>query len=210
MCLYFNTKCLELLPKTTYNRASMKQLVGSLEVIAGPMFCGKTEELIRRVRRAKIAHIHVLVFKHYLDTRYQKRNVYSHSKQSLHSQVVTQAKEILHKVSPATQIVAIDEAMWFGKELVPVVNELVGLGKRVIVSGLSTTFDAKPFEPIPSLMAIADRVDKLTAICNRCGKEAIFHKKIGATAENPFEISAKHLGTTDRYEARCRSCFPKL
>lgn len=185
-----------------------KMKVGSLEVIAGPMFCGKTEELIRRVRRAVIAKKKVAVFKHTLDIRYRKRNVVSHSKISLRSTVVTHAKEILKKAKNA-DIVAVDEAMWFGRDLIPIVNQLIDQGKRVIVSGLSTTFDAQPFEPIPSLMAVADKVDKLTSVCNMCGKEAIFHKKIGAKKENPFEISAKHVGEKDTYEARCRTCFNK-
>lgn len=187
----------------------MRHAVGSLEVIAGPMFCGKTEELIRRVRRALISKRRVLVFKHKLDIRYMKRNVVSHNRISIHSMSVKNAREILRKTTPQTDIVAIDEAMWFGKELIPVVNHLVNEGKRVIVSGLSSTFNAEPFEPIPSLMAVADRVDKLTAICNLCGKEAIFHKKLGTEKENAFLILAKHVGEKDRYEARCRRCFPK-
>lgn len=187
----------------------MKQSVGSLEVIAGPMFCGKTEELIRRVRRAVIAKKKVVVFKHHLDIRYKKRNVYSHSKQSLRSKVVKNAKEILKKVPAVTQIVAIDEAMWFGNDLIPVVNKLIGEGKRVIVTGLSTTFTAEPFEPIPSLMAIADRVDKLSAVCSVCGREAIFHKKITVSKEDPYKIVAENVGETDKYEARCRNCFSK-
>lgn len=182
-------------------------MVGSLEVIAGPMFCGKTEELIRRVRRAIIGKKKVLVFKHKLDTRYMKRNVVSHNKISIHSLVVANAKEILKKTTKNTDVVAIDEAMWFGKALFPVVNKLIEEGKRVIVSGLSSTFNAEPFEPIPSLMAVADRVDKLTSICTVCGKDAIFHKKLDAKNVNAFEISAHHVGEKDKYEARCRNCF---
>lgn len=187
----------------------MRLIVGSLEVIAGPMFCGKTEELIRRVRRAVISKKKVVVVKHFLDTRYKKRNIYSHSKQSLRSKVVKNAKEILKKVPAITQIVAIDEAMWFGVDLIPVVNKLINDGKRVIVTGLSTTFTAEPFEPIPSLMAVADKVDKLTAICSTCGREAIFHKKITVSKEDPYQIVAENVGETDKYEARCRICFTK-
>ena len=181
--------------------------MGTLEVIAGPMFCGKTEELIRRVRRAQIARKRVQVFKHFLDTRYKKRNLFSHSKQSLHAQVVKNAPEIIKKVNPNAEVVAIDESMWFGKNLIPVVNKLVSDGKRVIVTGLSTTFTAEPFEPIPSLMAVADRVDKLTSVCSRCGREAIFHKKIAAVKADPYKITAENVGEKDKYEARCRTCF---
>lgn len=187
----------------------MRQIVGSLEVIAGPMFCGKTEELIRRVRRAVIAKKKVVVIKHHLDIRYKKRNIYSHSKQSLRSKVVKNAKDILKKVPTITQIVAIDEAMWFGKDIIPIVNKFINEGKRVIVTGLSTTFTAEPFEPIPSLMAIADKVDKLTAICMICGRDAIFHKKITISKEDPYKIVAENVGETDKYEARCRVCFTK-
>ncbi len=183
--------------------------VGNLEVISGPMFCGKTEELIRRVRRAQIANLRVVVIKHALDIRYKKRNVYSHSKQTLRSKVVKNAKDILNKVDRTTQVVAIDEAMWFGKELIPIVNRLVYSGKRVIVTGLSTTFTAEPFEPIPSLMAVAERVDKLTSICTLCGNDAIFHKKITSEKVDPYQISSINVGKVDKYEARCRACFPK-
>src|SRR3989344_220039 len=180
---------------------------GFLEVICGPMFCGKTEELIRRVRRAIIAKKQVLVFKHQLDTRYVKRNLMSHSKISHRSKVVKSAKDILKKITPRTQVVAIDEAMLFGTELITVVEKLVNQGKRVIVSGLSSTFDAQPFEPIPSLLAVADRVDKLSAVCNNCGKEAIFHKKLTNNHIDALAITAKHVGEKDIYEARCRQCF---
>lgn len=151
----------------------------------------------------------MVVVKHILDARYKKRNVYSHSKQSLRSKVVRNSGEVLQKIHPTTEIVAIDEAMWFGKDLIPVVNKLINLGKRVIVTGLSTTFTAEPFEPIPSLMAIADRVDKLTSICAKCGSEAIFHKKIIKGSKNPYEITSENVGEINKYEARCRNCFPK-
>lgn len=192
----------------TYND-DMKNSMGSLEVIAGPMFCGKTEELIRRVKRAMIAKKNVVVVKHVLDIRYKKRNVTSHSGHTLRSKVVKSARGIHKKVNSTTDVVAIDEAMWFGKALIPVVNDLLKQGKRVIVSGLAATFTAEPFEPIPSLMAIADRVDKLTAVCTVCGKEAIFHKKITTSKESPYKIVAANVGEKDKYEARCRTCFYK-
>lgn len=185
----------------------MSNKTGTLEIIAGPMFSGKTEELIKRVKRAEIARKRIIVIKHILDDRYRKHLIYSHSKQSFRSKIVKNAQEILKIIPRNTDVVAIDEAMWFGRKLIPVINRLVKNGKRVIVSGLSVTFDRKPFEPTPSLMAIADRVDKLNSVCTRCGKEAVFHKKIGENKINSLTITDKHVGKNDIYVACCRSCF---
>jgi len=184
---------------------------GYLEVIAGPMYCGKTEELIRQVKRATIAKKRVQVFKHAIDTRYgNDRKVFSHAGLSFQSELVTSANEILKNVHPKTEFVAIDEAQWFGKELVPVVMKLVGQGKHVIVSGLAMTFDRQPFEPIPTLMAMADQVTKLSAICTICGAEAVFHKRITDGKKiNPLKADPSLVGRTDAYEARCRNCFTK-
>lgn len=178
-----------------------------LEVICGPMFCGKTEELIRRVRRATIAGKKVAVFKHKLDTRYAAKNVISHDGGSFKAISVSSASQILKRVGKDTEIVAIDEAQWLGKNLIPVCQKLLDKGKRVIVAGLATTYEGKPFPPIPHLMAIADEVLKLSAICNVCGKEAVFHIKKKKTKINPAKISAALVGGTTDYEARCRSCF---
>ncbi|MBI2112105.1 thymidine kinase [Candidatus Woesearchaeota archaeon] len=145
------------------------------------MFSGKTEELIRRVRRAYYSKKSVIVFKHALDIRYKKSRVTSHNGISIRSKIVHGARDILKKVNARTQIVAIDEAMWFGTDLIEVVSKLVSDGKRVIVSGLSVTFTKEPFEPIPTLMALADKVDKFSALCTRCGNEAVFHKKYSPT-----------------------------
>jgi thymidine kinase len=190
----------------------MKKQTGYLQVIAGPMYCGKTEELIRQVKRATIAKLRVQVFKHSIDTRYGKdRKVFSHAGLSFQSELVTSAKEILKLVHPKTEFVAIDEAQWFGPALVPVVSRLVTEGKHVIVSGLAMTYDRQPFEPIPTLMAIADTVTKLSAICTVCGAEAVFHKRIMKNGKNinPLNADPKLVGRTDAYEARCRMCFEK-
>lgn len=184
----------------------MKTRVGSLEVIAGPMFSGKTEELIRRIRRAIIAKKKTVLFKHHLDVRYVKRNVYSHSKISQKSKAVKTAGELLKKAINF-EVVGIDETMWFDKNLISVVSKLVDQGKRVIVTGLALTYTREPFSPMPELMALADKVDKLTSVCNICGREAIFHKKIAGPEKNPFQIVAGNVGKTDVYEARCRRCF---
>jgi len=184
----------------------MKRKVGSLEVIAGPMFSGKTEELIKRIRRAIIGKQKTIVFKHKLDVRYLKRNVISHSKISHKSKAVTSVKDIL-KQAQNFEVVGIDETMWFGKDLIEVVDKLVNQGKRLIVTGLALTFNREPFTPMPELMALADKVDKLTSVCVICGKEAIYHKKISGDTKNPFSITKKHVGEKDVYEARCRNCF---
>ncbi len=184
----------------------MKNKVGFLEVITGPMFSGKTEELIKRIRRHIIAQRKTILFKHHLDVRYVKRNVYSHSKISQKSKVVKTAREILKKAQDY-EVVGIDETMWFGKTLIPVISKLVDQGKHVIVTGLALTYTREPFSPMPELMAMADKVDKLTAICNICGREAIYHKKIIGAEKNPFSIVEANVGKTDIYQARCRACF---
>lgn len=180
-----------------------------LEVICGPMFCGKTEELIRRVRRATIAGKKVMVFKHKLDTRYATKNVISHDGGSFKAIPVSSASQILNRVSKDTEIVAIDETQWFGKSLIPVCQRLLDKGKRVIVAGLATTYEGKPFPPMPHLMAIADEVVKLSAICNVCGQEATFHIKKQKSKIDPAKITSTLVGGTKEYEARCRNCFKK-
>jgi thymidine kinase len=190
----------------------MKNALGFLEVIAGPMYCGKTEELIRQVKRATIAQKKVQVFKHAIDTRYgNDRKVFSHAGLSFQSELVTSAREILKKVHPKTEFVAIDEAQWFGESLMPVIMKLVSEGKHVIVSGLAMTYDRQPFAPIPTLMAMADKTTKLSAICVICGSEAVFHKRIMKNGKkiNPLDADPKLVGRTDAYEARCRKCFDK-
>jgi thymidine kinase len=189
----------------------MIKKLGYLEVIAGPMYCGKTEELIRQVKRATIAKKRVQVFKHAIDTRYgNDRKVFSHAGLSFQSELVKSANEIIKNVRPDTEFVAIDEAQWFGKSLIPVVMKLVSEGIHVIVSGLAMTYDRRPFIPIPTLMALADKVTKLSAICVLCGAEAVFHKRITDGKKiDPMTADPKLVGRTDAYEARCRNCFDK-
>src|SRR3990167_8931933 len=189
----------------------MTRKLGYLEVIAGPMYCGKTEELIRQVKRASIGKKKVQVYKHAIDTRYGKgKNVYSHAGLSFKSHVITEASEILKKLHKNTEIVAIDEAQWFGQDLIPVVNELLDKKIRVMVAGLAMTYERQPFAPMPTLMAMADKTTKLSAICSVCGEEAVFHKRIvKTTIHNPLEADPALVGRTDAYEARCRHCFDK-
>lgn len=189
----------------------MKKNAGTLEVICGPMFSGKTEELIRRVKRALIAKQKVQVFKHEIDKRYGLENkIYSHGGQTFKTVVISNSKEILTRLKKSTDIVAIDEAQWFGKELIDVIIKLLRLRKTVIISGLALTFDRQPFEPIPTLMAMAEKVIKLSAVCVICGDNAIYHKRmLKKTNIDPLTITPLFLGKTDTFQARCRNCFEK-
>ena len=181
--------------------------IGRVEVVCGPMFAGKTEELLRRVRRAVIAGRRVVVFTHALDTRHGADRVASHIGRDFPSAAASSAEEIEAAVPDAVDVVAIDEAQFFGPGLVPVVGRLADRGLVVIVAGLDVTFDGRPFEPLPSLMALAEEVDKLTAICTVCGEEAVFHVKVVATPAGADDLVAANVGGTETYQARCRRHF---
>ena len=188
--------------------------VGRIEVVCGPMFAGKTEELLRRVRRAVIAGRRVVVIGHALDTRFARDRLASHAGLDYPSTAVADAAGIEALVPDGTDVVAIDEAQFFGSGLLPVVERLAGRGLLVIVAGLAVTFDGRPFEPLPSLMALAERVDKLTAICSVCGEEAVFHVKVAAAAsgERPAIADAlvsANVGGAEAYQARCRRHGPR-
>src|SRR4030065_1964488 len=178
---------------------SMPKETGWIEVIAGCMFSGKTEELIRRLRRAQIAKQNVKIFKPKIDLRYSNTSIVSHSEQSLPSLLVTDAKEILSLSSDA-KVVGIDEAQFFTQELVAICNQLANEGKRVIVAGLDQDYQGIPFEPMPQLLAIAEYITKTLAICVVCGNPA--DKKQRKTASGERVV----VGTSDIYEARCRKC----
>jgi thymidine kinase len=188
----------------------MKRKIGYLEVIAGPMYCGKTEELIRQVKRASIGKKKVQVFKHIIDTRYGKdKKVFSHAGLSFKSYVISEAVQILSKLHKNTEIIAIDEAQWFGNDLIPVISELIEKGLHVMVAGLAMTYERQPFAPMPTLMVMADKVTKLS-VCTICGNDAVFHKRITkSNVENPLEADPSLVGRTDSYEARCRKCWSK-
>jgi thymidine kinase len=180
----------------------MESRGGRVEVIAGPMFAGKTEELLRRVRRAVIAGLHVRVVTHALDTRGGADRVASHAGLDYPSSAVPSAAHIPDVVSEDADVVAIDEAHFFGSELVPVVIDLAAAGAVVVVAGLDVTFGGEPFEPLPSLMALAERVDKLTAICTVCGAEA------SPSAASGTQLVPEHVGGAEKYQALCRRHFP--
>ena len=175
---------------------------GWIEVITGSMFSGKTEELIRRLRRAKYAQMKTEIFKPKVDTRYSEEDVVSHDEKAIHSTPVETAANILLLASEV-DVIGIDEAQFFDEGLVGVCNELANNGMRVIVAGLDMDFKGKPFGPIPKLMAIAEQVTKIHAICLRCGSLAQYsHRK---TKSQKLVV----LGETDEYEPLCRACFMK-
>jgi thymidine kinase len=174
---------------------------GSIEVITGSMFSGKSEELIRRVRRAQIARQKVQLFKPRIDSRYSADEIVSHSEMKMPSQVVERAAEILPLVREDTEVVAIDEGQFFDASLVEVADGLANRGLRVIVAGLDQDFRGVPFEPMPQLMAVAEYVDKTLAVCMCCGAPANRTQRVVASAERVV------VGGAGQYEARCRRCF---
>jgi len=175
---------------------------GYIEVICGSMFSGKTEELIRRLKRARIAKQRTEIFKPAIDVRYDKEDVVSHDENAIKSTPVHSASEILFYASE-TDVIGIDEAQFFDNELVSVCNQLAAMGSRVIIAGLDMDYLGKPFGPIPELMATAEYVTKVHAICMRCGNLAN-HSYRKTTDENLVL-----LGETDSYEPLCRACFEK-
>lgn len=177
-----------------------KSKAGWLEVICGSMFSGKTEELIRKLKRAQIARQSVEIFKPAIDTRYHETEIVSHNANAIRSTPVNSAQEIL-LFSGDSDVIGIDEAQFFDEALVEVCIKLADSGKRVIVAGLDMDFQGKPFGPIPQLMASAEFVTKLHAICMVCGELASFSYR------KTNEISQVMLGETDTYEARCRTCM---
>ncbi len=174
---------------------------GWLEVVTGSMFSGKSEELIRRLRRAQIAKQRVQVFKPAIDDRYGDAHVTSHSEMKIPSENVSSSRELLDKVHPDTEVVGIDEGQFFDVELPAVCNMLADQGKRVIVAGLDQDYLGKPFEPMPQLLAIAEYITKTLAICMVCGDPANHTQRLVASRERVL------VGATGAYEARCRHCF---
>jgi thymidine kinase len=174
---------------------------GWIEVIAGSMFSGKSEELIRRLRRAKIARQKVQVFKPQIDVRFSRDHIVSHSEMRHESGTIESAAEILNHLEAGTQVVGIDEGQFFDNELVDVANELARRGIRVIIAGLDQDYTGKPFEPMPQLLAVAEYITKTHAICVKCGQPANYSQR---TFESKERVA---VGAGSMYEARCRRCF---
>src|SRR5712691_11475143 len=174
---------------------------GWIEVIAGSMFSGKSEELIRRLRRARIARQKVQVFKPDIDSRFSENHIVSHSEMRHESAVVRGAAELMALVEQDTEVVGIDEGQFFDNELVAAVNDLARRGLRVIVAGLDQDYTGQPWEPMPQLLAIAEYITKTHAICMKCGQPANYTQR---TFESEERVA---VGGEGMYEARCRSCF---
>ena len=173
---------------------------GWVEVICGSMFCGKTEELLRRLRRARIANLNVIAFKPKIDDRYSKNKIVSHDKNSLNSIAIKDEKTLLD-LGSKYDVVGIDEAQFFSNKLVSTCKELANNKTRVIIAGLDTDYKGLPFGPMPLIMCDSDYLEKLTAICMQCGKDATYTQRI---TEQTKQVV---IGETDTYEARCRNCF---
>lgn len=174
---------------------------GWIEVICGSMFSGKTEELIRRLRRSQIARQRVQIFKPAVDDRYHEADIVSHSEQRMESTPVRTAAEILDRLIDGVQVVGIDEAQFFEPALVDVCEQLANRGVRVIVAGLDQDYRGRPFAPIPDLLAVAEYITKNLAICVRCGAPANRSQRITQSDSQLL------VGAGDAYEARCRHCF---
>ncbi|MDN3668821.1 thymidine kinase [Echinicola jeungdonensis] len=177
-----------------------KSQKGHIEVICGSMFSGKTEELIRRLNRALIAKQRVEIFKPAVDTRYHTYNVVSHNENEIRSTPVNFADDIM-LLAGDCDVIGIDEVQFFDQQIVSVANKLASLGKRVILAGLDMDFEGQPFEPMPQLLAIAEYVTKVHAICMKCGDLASYSFRLSGEKRKVM------LGEKDAYEARCRKCF---
>jgi thymidine kinase len=175
--------------------------IGWIEVICGPMFSGKSEELIRRLRRATFARKRVQVFKPTIDTRYSPDEIVSHGDLRMKCEVVESGRDILPRIDSRTQVVGVDEANFMGASLIEIAGALADSGKQVIIAGLDTDYMGRPFTPIPDLLALAESITKTLAICVRCGNPAKHTQRL---VESDDLIV---VGAGGMYEARCRRCF---
>ncbi len=174
---------------------------GWIEVICGPMFSGKSEELIRRLRRAIIARKRVQVFKPEIDNRYSVNEIVSHADSRLAATVVDSARGALERLDWRTQVVGFDESNFFGQDLVDVAQQLADSGKQVLIAGLDTDYLGRPFPPMPDLLAVAESITKMLAICMRCGNPAKHTQRLVESGDLIV------VGAAGMYEARCRRCF---
>src|ERR1700751_1275529 len=175
--------------------------IGWIEVICGPMFSGKSEELIRRLRRAMIARKRVEGFKPTIDNRYSNDEIVSHGDLRMKSEVVSDAQEITRRIDWRSEVVGIDEANFMGPQLVDVAQRLADSGKQVVIAGLDTDYMGRPFPPIPDLLALSESITKTLAICVRCGNRAKHTRRLRGSDDLIV------VGASDMYEARCRRCF---
>lgn len=174
---------------------------GWVEVVCGPMFSGKTEELIRRLRLAVIAKQRIQIFKHSIDKRYDETFITSHTEQKFKATPVSSSSEVIDAIDDSTRVVGIDEAQFFDVGIADVCDKLANRGIRVIVAGLDQDYLGKPFGPMPELLAVAESILKLKAVCMSCGGQASRSQRL--TTENETVV----VGSGEHYEARCRACF---
>lgn len=175
--------------------------LGWIEVVCGPMFSGKSEELIRRLRRAEMARQRVQIFKPQIDQRYSDDHIVSHSDLRIPSESVRNAADLQAALDLRTEVIGIDEAQFLGQEIVDVVVRLADMGKRIVIAGLDTDFLGRPFHPMPELLAVADEITKTLAICMQCGNAAKHTQRLIASEDLIV------VGASGMYEARCRRCF---
>jgi thymidine kinase len=180
---------------------AMRGNLGWIEVICGPMFSGKSEELIRRLRRAEIARQRVQIFKPILDQRYSSSHIVSHNDTRIHSETVSSAAEVENRLDLRTEVIGIDEAQFLGEAIIALVVRLADMGKRIIIAGLDTDYLGRPFHPMPELLAVADEITKALAICMQCGNPAKHTQRLIASEDLIV------VGAAGMYEARCRRCF---
>lgn len=178
-----------------------RQGLGWIEVVCGPMFSGKSEELIRRLRRAEIARQRVQIFKPGIDERYSHDHIVSHSELKIRSEGVKDAADVMSRVDLRTEVIGMDEAQFLGDGIVDAVVRLADMGKRVLIAGLDTDYLGRPFHPMPELLAVADEITKTLAICMQCGNPAKHTQRLVNTNELIV------VGAAEMYEARCRRCF---
>lgn len=179
---------------------------GYIEVVIGPMYSGKSEELIRRIKRAKIAKQNIVVFKPSIDNRYSECDVVSHSGDSVNAIPISNPKEIYNFIDEKTQVVGIDEVQFFDEEIVNIAVDLADRGIRVIAAGLDMDFKGEPFGPTPRLLAIAEFVDKIQAICSVCGQPATRSQRLINGEPAKYDDPIIQIGAVESYEARCRKC----
>jgi thymidine kinase len=175
--------------------------IGWIEVICGPMFSGKSEELIRRLRRVEIARQRVQIFKPGVDQRFSDDHIVSHSDLKIRSENVQTGADVMARLDVRTEVIGIDEAQFLGMEIIDVTLKLADMGKRIIIAGLDTDYLGRPFHPMPELLAVADEITKTLAICVQCGNPAKHTQRLVAN-EDLIVVGASGL-----YEARCRRCF---
>ena len=178
-----------------------KGSLGWIEVVCGPMFSGKSEELIRRLRRAEIARQRVQIFKPGIDQRYSEDHIVSHSELKIRSDSVKDAAELEAKLDRRVEVIGIDEAQFLGEAIVDTVVQLADIGKRIVIAGLDTDYLGRPFHPMPELLAVADEITKTLAICMQCGNPAKHTQRLVASEDLIV------VGAAGTYEARCRRCF---